>query len=271
MSVCIPVRNEERHIEGCLDSLAGAFSDVVVVDSGSSDQTCRLASSRQARVVQFRWDGGVPKKRNWALRQLDFRHEWILFLDADERLTHDVIEEMRETLRSTRHTGFWLRFSDSFLGHPIRHGDMLCKLALFRIDAGEYETFPEAFWCDLDMEVHEHPVLAGSTGLIRAPLMHCGSHGLHHLIAKHNEYSSWEARRFLWLRRDRNGAPRAPGFRQRFKYRHLDKWWLAEVYWLYSLLWKRGFLDGVSGWRYAAFKRRYFRDIRLKILEHGDS
>lgn len=267
VSVCIPVRNEESTIGACLDSLGGRFADVVVVDSESTDRTVELASARGGRVVQFAWDGRFPKKRNWALRNVDFVHGWILFLDADERLSPEVLAELGDVLPTTRHVGFWLSFRNHFMGRELRHGDRFRKLALFRRDAGEYEAFPEALWSNLDMEVHEHPVLSGSVGEIHSLLDHRDDRGLHHYIAKHNEYSTWEAHRFRWLAAAGPTAWQGLTRRQRFKYRNLDAWWLSHVYFLSCVVAKRGILDGLAGWRFAAMKRRYLQDVRLKILE----
>ena len=117
------------------------------------------------------------------------------------------------------------------------------------------------------MEVHEHPVLEGGIGEIRARLEHHDYRGLHSYIWRHNEYSTWEANRFMWL------ASAGPEEwdklipRQRFKYRHLDKWWFALLYFVIGYFLKRGFLDGLVGLRFALMKRRYFADIRLKIKE----
>jgi glycosyltransferase involved in cell wall biosynthesis len=266
-SVCIPVRNEERNLAACLDSLVGRFDDVVVVDSASTDRTAGIAAARGTRVVQFSWNGRFPKKRNWALRNVDFAHEWILFLDADERLSPDVIAELHDVLPTTPHVGFWLSFRNHFMGRELRHGDRFRKLALFRRGAGEYEAFPEALWSSLDMEVHEHPVLSGSVGEIRSLLDHRDDRGLHHYIAKHNDYSTWEANRFRWLSTAGPEAWQGLNPRQRFKYRNLDRWWLGHLYFWTCVVGKRGFLDGVAGWRFAAMKRRYFQDVRLKILE----
>lgn len=267
VSVCIPARNEESHITACLDSLHGAFEDVVVVDSGSTDATCALAAKRGARVVTFAWDGRFPKKRNWALRTVPFRHDWILFLDADERLTKAFIDELGRTLPTTSHVGFWLSYTNYFMGQQLRHGDQFRKLAFFRRSAGEYEAFPEHLWTKLDMEIHEHPILTGSVGAITAMVDHRDERGLHHYIAKHNEYSTWEAKRFLWFASAGRHALDHLGRRQAFKYRHLDKWWLGHLYYWATVLGKRGFLDGMAGLRFAGMKRRYFQDIRLKILE----
>jgi len=271
VSVCIPTRNEERNLAACIDSLRGAFTDVVVVDSGSTDHTREIATARGARVVVFQWNGSFPKKRNWALRTIEFAHPWILFLDADEHLTEAFITELGSVLPSTHHTGFWLSFTNYFLGRPLRHGDVFRKLALFRRTAGEYERFPEEWWSRLDMEVHEHPVLAGTVGEIHARIDHRDDRGLHHYLAKHNDYSSWEAHRHAWLRSAPPEAWDALTPRQRFKYRHLSKWWLAHAYFAITLFAKRGFLDGSAGWHFATLKKHYFQQIRLKIAENCET
>lgn len=141
-------------------------------------------------MVSFEWTGQFPKKRNWALRTVAFRHDWILFLDADERLTQAFLEELGRTLPGCPHVGFWLSYTNHFMGHELKYADQFRKLALFRQAAGEYEAFPENLRTALDMEIHEHPVLNGSVGAITAPIDHRDDRDLHHYIAKHNEYSS---------------------------------------------------------------------------------
>lgn len=142
------------------------------------------------------------------------------------------------------------------------------KLALFRIGCGEYEQFPEERWSRLDMEVHEHPVVNGTTGEIRTRLKHHDKSPMASLIERHKEYSSWEARRFISLQSAAATASwEALNERQWFKYRYLDRVWLAYSYFLFHYLIKRGFLDGPAGLRFAYLKFSYFRDVRLKIAD----
>jgi glycosyltransferase involved in cell wall biosynthesis len=100
VSVCIPVRNEEANLPDCLASVS-AFSEVIVVESRSSDGTVRIAEQAGANVLQFDWNGVFPKKRTWTLRQHRFRHPWVLFLDADERVIPEFVTELRSTLPRT--------------------------------------------------------------------------------------------------------------------------------------------------------------------------
>lgn len=266
VSVCIPVRNEGTNLPKCLSAL-GDFDEVVVVDSGSSDRTREIALGAGAVLLQFDWDGKFPKKRNWALRNHSFRHPWILFLDADEQVTAEFVEELRQVLPGTSHAGFWISFTNWFMGRPLHHGDVFRKLALFRIGKGEYERFPEASWSALDMEVHEHPILEGTTGEIRSRIEHHDFRGLKSYLQRHNEYSSWEANRFLWLEKAGEQEWSRLNPRQRFKYRFLDRAWFAWFYWMVSVVIKRGFLDGRAGASLGRMKRHYFQEVRMKVQE----
>jgi glycosyltransferase involved in cell wall biosynthesis len=266
VSVCIPVRNEEANLPDCLASVS-AFPEVVVVDSRSSDGTVGIAEQAGAQVLQFDWNGYSPKKRTWTLRQHAFKHPWVLFLDADERVVPEFVTELESTLPRTSHAGFWISFVNTFMGRDLRHGDSLRKLALFRIGCGEYERFPEERWSRLDMEVHEHPILNGTTGRIRTRLRHHGR-GPMESIERHKEYSSWEAQRFLLLQgAEATKSWEALNERQRFKYRNLDRFWLAYFYFLFQYFIKRGFLDGRAGLRFACLKFLYLSDVRRKITE----
>lgn len=267
VSVCIPVRNEERNLPDCLRSLQGQFDDVVVVDSGSVDSTKAIAFAHRVTVLNFQWNGAYPKKRNWTLLNHKFKHPWVLFLDADERLTQTVLEEFQRVLSNSQHVGFWLSFTNWFMGRPLKHGDPFRKLALFRVDAGQYEQFPEESWTNLDMEVHEHPVLNGTIGTIRSRLEHHGYSGIANHIAKHNEYSTWEANRFLWLETADDKFWADLNARQKFKYKHLTRWWLPWLYFCVAFFAKRGIFDGWEGWTLARLKMRYFDEIRLKIID----
>jgi glycosyltransferase involved in cell wall biosynthesis len=265
LTVVIPVRNEALNLPACLASLAGV-SRVLVVDSGSTDDTAAIARRAGAEVVAFAWPGGYPKKRNWVLETRTFDTDWVLFLDADERLTPAFLAALPEALGREGVAGYWLNYHNHFMGRVLRHGVPQRKLALFRTGAGRYERIDDPGWSALDMEVHEHPILTGPVGEIAAPIEHEDFRGLHHFIARHNEYSSWEARRFVALSGDR-AAWAALTRRQRGKYAGLARWWFAPAYFLFTYVLRAGFLDGRQGFTYAAFKAGYFRDVRLKIEE----
>ena len=261
----MPVRNEERNLPRCLSQLT-AFESVVVVDSGSTDRTEAIARECGADYLLFNWDGRFPKKRNWVLLNHRFTTSWVLFLDADEYVTQDFTAELAGVLPTTTHAGFWVQYSNYFLGRELRHGIPMRKLALIRVGAGLYERIEEDRWSGLDMEVHEHPIVKGSLGSLRSRIEHNDYKGLHAYIARHNDYSSWEASRFVQLEKTPAAwADFTP--RQRRKYGSLTRWWLAPAYFLNSYIWKLGFLDGFPGFAFAAMKAIYFFQIRLKINE----
>ena len=274
VTIVFPVKNEATNLRRAIPLVRG-LGPVVVVDSGSKDNTVSVAKGLGAEVLQFAWDGQFPKKRNWTLRNYAFKTEWVLFLDADEFVDPVFLEEVCALPADTPHVGFWLNFENHFMGRKLLGGDPFKKLALFRVGAGEYEKIEEDHWSHLDMEVHEHPTLKGSVGEIKAPIEHKDFRGLKHYIAKHNEYSSWEAARYLRL----SGFKNAKGKkwdgeewlnltdRQKKKYRNLSKWWFAPAYFLASFFLKKGFIDGLVGFHFALMKAIYFYQIRLKILE----
>jgi glycosyltransferase involved in cell wall biosynthesis len=271
VTVVIPVKNEEQNLSNCIRAVS-SLGRVLVVDSGSSDDTQAVAVSSGATVLNFEWDGKFPKKRNWTLRNFNFETKWVLFLDADEFVSSSFIEEVRQAIQSTTHVGFWLNFTNYFMGQELRGGDTFRKLALFRLGAGEYEKIEEDNWSHLDMEVHEHPVLQGSVGEIKSPIEHNDFRGLKHYIAKHNEYSSWEAMRYIRLMRLQSSQQSCAEWdgltdRQKKKYRNLAKWWFAPAYFIASYILKKGFIDGVVGFHFSLLKAIYFYQIRLKILE----
>jgi glycosyltransferase involved in cell wall biosynthesis len=265
VTVVIPVKNEEKNLPGCLAKL-GSFSEILVVDSSSTDRTREIAEAANAKVINFVWQGGFPKKRNWTLLNYKFSTNWVLFLDADEQLTDEFLEEISAKIGEDKYVGFWLNYRNHFLGRVLKHGVPQRKLALFKVGAGLYERIDDARWSALDMEVHEHPILDGPVGEISSPIDHLDYRGLHHFIDRHNAYSTWEANRFLQL----EAIPRAEQRltrRQSVKYRSIAQWWFPFTYFLLTYIIRGGFLDGRAGFVYAAFKADYFLQVREKISE----
>lgn len=265
ITVVVPVKNEERNLPKCLSRL-GQFASIVVVDSGSTDRTEAIARESGAEYLLFQWDGRFPKKRNWVLLNRKFTTPWVLFLDADEYIPQSFVDELAAVLPTTTHDGFWIQYSNYFMGRELRHGSPMRKLALIRVGAGLYERIDENEWSKLDMEVHEHPVLPGTQGTLTATIEHNDYKGIHAYIARHNDYSSWEAARHSKLMSTPQAWEHFTPI-QRKKYRALAKWWLAPAYFLHSYVIKRGFLDGGVGLIFAILKAIYFFQIRLKIIE----
>lgn len=265
VTVVVPTRNEERHLGECLSRL-GRFGRVIVVDSESRDATADIARAHGAHVVAFRWDGRYPKKRNWTLLNHRFETAWVLFLDTDELVDDAFCDELRARLPVEGHAGYWLAYRNWFLGRPLRHGVAQRKLALFRVGAGLYERIDEDRWSGLDMEVHEHPVIAGTTGEMRSVIEHMDFGGVAGFVERHADYARWEARRWLALRSAGRGEATLSR-RQRFKYHHLDRWWFPWAYFLGDYVLKLGVLDGRAGFHHAFYKLWYFMTVRLIARE----
>jgi glycosyltransferase involved in cell wall biosynthesis len=265
VTVVVPVKNEEKNLPAFLAKL-GSFAEILVVDSCSTDRTREIAEAASAKAINFSWQGGFPKKRNWVLLNYKFTTPWVLFLDADEQLTDAFLQEMCIRIADDSYEGFWLNYRNHFLGRVLKYGVPQKKLALFKVGAGLYEKLDDARWSELDMEVHKHPVLQGAVGEINAPIDHLDFRGLHHFIERHNSYSTWEANRFLQL-----GAKSKEGHqlsrRQLAKDRYIARWWFPFAYFVLTYFVRGGFLGGRAGFVYAVFKACYFLQIREKILE----
>lgn len=267
VTVAVPVKNEEANLARCLERL-GRFAEIVVIDSGSTDRTCEIAAEYGARVIDFEWDGKYPKKRNWFLMNDPPQQEWVLFLDADEFVDEAFCDALAAALAKNEKDGYWLSYDNYFLGKPLRHGDEQRKLALFRVGKALYEKIDEDGWSQLDMEIHEHPIVEGEVGEIAAPIEHRDYKNLGKFIEKHRDYALWEARRFAKLAGDEAAWAKLTS-RQRFKYRHVTKWWFSWFYFAAVYFGKRGILDGSAGFHYALYKAWYFQTIRLMIREQA--
>ena len=267
LTVVIPVRNEAANLPGCLAALGREFARrVVVLDSGSTDRTKEIASAWGAEVFDFQWDGKFPKKRNWFLRNHPPQTTWVLFLDADEYVTPSFKSALIPALSDETKVGYWLSYTIHFLGSELTRGYPLRKLALFRVGAGEYEKINEDHWSQLDMEVHEHPVLDGEVGVISEKIDHQDFRGVSHYVAKHNDYSSWEAHRFLESAGDlrlRAGWTT----RQKLKYRLMRTPLVGVIYFVGTFVFMGGFRDGARGLAFAILKMAYFTQVYCKIRE----
>ena len=251
ISVIVPVKNEAENLRRCLPALAWA-DEVFVVDSQSCDETRVVAEEHGATVVQFRFNGFYPKKKNWALENLPFRNEWVLIVDADEVVTPSLAHEITQRIARNEADGFYINMKYYFLGRRIHHcGYNECwNLRLFRHAAGRYERIPAATGSSAgDNEAHEHVELKGKALRLKEELDHHAYPTISAFVEKHDRYSSWEAEnyeRFL-----NAPIPQGIGTGKRFK-RSLKKLYLRLpfrplVRFLYAYGFRLGFLDGRPG------------------------
>lgn len=273
VSVIVAARNEEKNLPRCLEGLREA-GEVYVIDSQSTDATPEIARGFGAKVVQFHYQGGWPKKRQWAVDTLPLEFDWILLVDADEALTPELSEEIRRAITDERVNGYFVSLRMHFLGRVLRHGDAsFWKLALFRRGKGRYECrLRDQDLSMADMEIHEHVVVEGATARLRNPLVHHNVESLARYIQKHNEYSNWEAQ--VLLRGEESSAelPASLFGTQAQRRRWLKKKLYAVpgsplLLFLYRYCLRFGFLDGVPGLIYCGFQAVQMFHTKSKIYE----
>ena len=138
------------------------------------------------------------------------------------------------------------RVGMEFLGKVLSYSDPgLRKLSLFRVGKGNFEKRLEDQTSNMaDMEIHEHPIIKGSVGQIKSCILHKDYKGLEHYIARHNAYSSWEAKRFMNLKKDKFTKLT---LRQNLKYSLIQTGLLPYLYFIGTYIFKVGVLDGLSG------------------------
>jgi glycosyltransferase involved in cell wall biosynthesis len=278
ISVIVPVKNEALNIVDCLASVAWA-DEVWVVDSDSTDDTIALAELHGAKVVQFDWQVGGLKKKNWALENLDFAHEWILLLDADERVTSELEAEIRHLWgQGEKADGYYVNRKLIFLGRWIRHCGWYpsWNLRLFKHRMGRYEQLKtQDIQHTGDVEVHEHVILSGRAAYLENDLLHEDFKSIYHFVERHNRYSTWDARVYFNLANNAAGDDviksaflGAPVERKRF----IKHWWarlparpLLRFIWMYVI--KRGFLDGRAGLLFCALMMMHETVISAKLYE----
>lgn len=252
-SVLIPIRNEAAHLPACLASAAGA-DEIVVVDSGSTDGSAALARELGATVVDFRWSGAFPKKKNWALAEIPWRHEWVFILDADERITPGLAAELAAVVAAPAADGYYVNRRFWFLDGWLRHCGYYpsWNLRFFRHALGRYEQLPGAADSDSgDNEVHEHVVLRGTAGRLRHEMDHYAFPTIATWVEKHNRYSNWEAR--VLVSPAAGAAAHRPAIAGELARKRRLKHWAGRLpcrptlRFLYHYVLRAGFLDGYRG------------------------
>jgi len=247
VSVCILARNEEEKLSSCLASLQG-FSEVILMDTGSTDKTVSLAEEWGAKVIAGSWEGfGATRKALFTTAS----ESWILWLDADEILPPDLREEIINCARSdTKLEGFEINRLNHVGKKRLRHGDWApdWRLRFFRKTAWKME----------EKDVYESVLIDGNVGRFMTPLLHYG-------------YEDWKERsehvqRFarLWAAELFHLGKRVTVF---------DQVSSAIAIFFRGYFFRLGFLDGIAGIRAAissAAKSYYgYRNLRNSWARFG--
>lgn len=274
----ILTKDEEINLPHTLEALLPWADRVHVVDSQSTDLTREIAEEYNQKhpgkvntVIQP-WLG-YAKQKNWALDNLPFESDWIFIVDADEivlpELRNELLDIAAKNPDVVKESGFYINRYFIFLGKRIRHCGYYpsWNLRFFKRGKARYE----------EREVHEHMIVEGEEGYLKGHMEHNDRRGLEVYMAKHNHYSTLEAREIhsvitgaseqsehLDAKLFGNSLQRRRWIKHHF-YPKLPCKWIFRFLWMYFL--KLGILDGVTGFRFCLFISAYEMLIGLKIME----
>lgn len=224
VSVVVLTRNEERHLPGCLDTLAWA-DEVLVLDSGSTDRTLEIARAAGVRVEERPFTH-FGDQRQAALEMA--RGVWVFFVDADERVPPELAAEVQEVVQSNRpEVGWWVPRRNFFWGKEVRHTGWFPDYQLRLLKKG-YARY------DRTELVHEVATVEGETGYLQTPLIHLNYDSWREFFAKQAAYARYEADR--WVLEGRRVRLRT------FFLQPLRGFWRRYVRW-------QGWRDGLLGFQ----------------------
>ncbi len=267
ISVLILTHNEEANIADCLQSVCWA-DDVLVIDSGSTDRTVEIAQEWGARVMHRPFDS-FANQRNYGLREGKLAHDWVLHLDADERVTEVLHEEMMTAVKRSDKRAFripsklmfrgqWLKYSGMYPTYQIRLGRR-DALTFRQVGHGQRGELPD-----------------DDVGTLDAPLIHYAfSKGIADWIERHNRYSTDEARRMVAARSEqlpwRDLLSKNPQKRRR-AVKELSYRLPLRPLWrfVYMYVLRLGFLDGRAGLTYCTMIAMYEYMVELKLKHLSD-
>lgn len=245
LSIIIPTYNEAENLQQLLPQLKWA-TEILIVDSFSTDSTTAVAKQHGAIVYQRKYIGPADQK-NWAIQQAT--HPWILILDADERLTVALQKEIELFVQkpSTVYDGYWIRRQNHFMGQQIKYsgwqGDKVIRL--IQKSKCKYNN----------KQVHEEIEDTGKIGQLQHPMEHYTYKSLEHFLAKMTRYAAWSAQDYL------HKTPKVTLY-------HL---WLKPVFRFFNHYFlKRGFLDGRVGFVISVIMAWgvFLRYVKIKEMQN---
>ncbi|HSI33384.1 MAG: glycosyltransferase family 2 protein [Phycisphaerae bacterium] len=267
IDVMIPTFNEAAHIVEVVANAKTLGGGVYVLDSKSTDGTQDLARAAGATVVERTFTNYADQK-NWGLDNLPFTGDWVFILDADERITPELKDEIFEKTASRRRTtGYFVNRVVIAMGKQVRHGGLYpsWNLRLFRRGTARYE----------ERVVHEHMVSTGPVDFLHHEMLHLRRESISRFIDKHVRYADLEADEWVkW----RTGNSTTEPARSLFKNVLAVRQWFRRNIWprlpgrplwrfVYMYFFRFGFLDGLAGWHMARLMACYEYMIGLLYAE----
>ncbi len=240
LTVIILTYNEAVNISRSISNTINWASEVVVLDSFSDDNTIEIAEAMGARIIQRKFDN-YASQRNFALKEIDIKTEWVLFLDADEYLFEELKVEIAAALPHSTVDGYYLKRRFYFNGRWIKRGGYypIWILRLFKKSKGSFER-----------EINEHVALAGKTSKLTHDFADDNQKSISFWWRKHIDYAQKEAKALF----DLNTAPQHFHFwgsqAERKLWIRYKIWNKSPVYirpflyFIYRYIFRLGFLDG---------------------------
>ena len=263
ITVIILTKNEELNIKKSINSAKQIAKRVIIVDCGSEDQTVAFAEKAGAEVYYHKWEGHA-KQFNWALDNCNINTEWVFRLDADERISSELADEIGVKINSNlakKADGFEMRWRVYFMGKWIKHGGTHKPyfLRLFRFGKGRVE----------EKLMDEHIIVNGAVHKLNGDLIHYDYKGLDEWLRKHIWYSNLEIETLNSRCKDSAGNKKQ--IQKRGFYYKLPLFIRAKLYYFYRYYGQLGFLDGKEGKIFIYLQSYWFRFlVDAKIYEKGN-
>ncbi len=240
LTVIIPTFNEEHYIDGALYSVKFA-DEIIVIDSFSKDKTVDIAKSHNCKVIQRQFDN-FSNQKNHALQFATT--EWILFLDADERITYELQKEIEDAMNTGKHTAYKLHFPHFFMNRFMYHHH------------NDVTRLVKREQCHFEGSVHEKLIVEGSVGKLKSKVLHYTYKGLEHNLKKKDHYA--------WFQAEQMQAKNK-------KTSYIQLFFKPTYRFFHEYIIKRGFLDGVPGFAVASINAYgvFSRYAKLMLLQKG--
>ncbi|RZK65631.1 MAG: glycosyltransferase family 2 protein [Pedobacter sp.] len=269
VTVIVLTYNESKNIRACLESIKTLTDDIVIVDSGSTDDTLAIAAQYSTTVYHHPFEN-YSKQRNWAFQHVVAKYHWILNMDADHRLTPAFVAELRQLFRNgipddvngfmasrrTMFMGKWIRYGGHY---PVYHG------VLFRRGHGSCE----------EKEYDQHFIIEGESQTLKNDVIDIITDSLTNFTARHNKWATLEANDILnfqlsgnKIKPNKKGNLMERRRYQRMRYYSYPLFWRVFLYFFFRYFIKGGFRDGRVGLIFHFLQGFWFRFlVDAKIYE----
>ena len=272
ISIFIQTLNEEDNLPSCLDSVQ--FSDdVVVLDSYSNDRTEAICKERGARFFQRTYDGRGTHQ-NWAMENIEFKHRWVFYLDADEHMTPELQEEIEHIAQSWESGNLSRDQNSPVAYYGGRKNFFRGKWLKHSMPPGHIMRFFQPPHIRFARKANPIPTVDGEVGYLKEHFLHFNfSKGLTEWIARHNKYATYEAEETMKSLKERpmqfGKLLSLDAMTRRYELKNLSFRMPCRplLKFLYMYLIKLGFLDGRAGFTYCRLQAIYEYLIVQKVKE----